>query len=110
MAAFQLKDGQVKPLFVTPKLEWCALVQKGQLKKFPLIKILLNIFGKHLEVLLKCPIPATSLSIEGAKLPRVIFLPSEIYRAKLFATAWSKDGMKVVLNISALVQIEGIFK
>ncbi|KAG5672070.1 hypothetical protein PVAND_002229 [Polypedilum vanderplanki] len=109
MASFQLKDGQVKPLFITPKLEWCALVQNGQLKKFPAIKIFFNVFGKHLEIFLKCPIPATRVDIEDLKMPRVVFFPSEIYRAKLFATAWSNDGTKTTLNISTLVQIEGIF-
>lgn len=107
-ALYQIKNDQTRVFFKTPKLDWCILIKRGQLRKFTPLKMLIDAFGKDIEFLFQCPIPAANFSLER-KLPDIILLPSGNYRGTVNSKLWSADSKVAILNISFLIQIEGIF-
>lgn len=60
-----------------------------------MVKIMFAVFGSHLDVVLKCPIAAGSLSIENVKVSRNIFLLSGNYRMSAISKAWSSNIFQV---------------
>lgn len=108
MGLYQIKDNQTRVFFKTPKLEWCSLVRKGQLRKFLALKFFLDILGSEISMLFQCPMPAMNATITK-KIPQIDILPSGIYRIAMNAKSSDAQGETVFLNVSVLVQIEGIF-
>ncbi|KAG5672071.1 hypothetical protein PVAND_002230 [Polypedilum vanderplanki] len=109
IAVYQIKDDQAKVLFKTPKLEWCSVVRKGQFNKFVALKLFLDFFGKDLSLIFQCPIPVGNISIIDKKIPQIkLFILPGIYRGSLSLKSWSLNDEITTLNISVLVQIDGI--
>jgi hypothetical protein len=110
MLFYTSKNDQLQQVFQTPHLEWCNLINRGQLRKYTAIKFFFNTYGKFLKMFLKCPVVG-EIAIKDFKPDSKLFafLPSGTYVYAINANVTTSQGVKGTFRLRLFTEVNGYF-